>query len=347
MLRTRRAHPPKRRPWSRSHERHELAAEWLTWAADNLLRGNPPERIEAALRGRGVPGELARREVARLAASPALVAGRRHAVLRERHELVARLLEHQASLAAAPGAVETRARCDADELFERYYCRGAPVVLTELIDDWPALRRWGLDDLEARFGDVAIEITAGRDDDPDCDLNFERHLEALSVRAFVERLRQTRGESNDFYLIANNHALDRTALGALLDDVRYPSFIAPGHRPGCASLWIGPGGTRTPLHHDTCSILFCQVVGRKRFRLLPPYCAALLEAPRGYYSGLPPERVDELPCREVVLEPGMALFLPVGWWHEVRALELSMSLSLLDFKRPNGVDWYAPGKLEP
>ncbi|MCA9637063.1 MAG: cupin-like domain-containing protein, partial [Myxococcales bacterium] len=39
----------------------------------------------------------------------------------------------------------------------------------------------------------------------------------------------------------------------------------------------------------------------------------------------------------------LALFLPVGWWHHVRALDLSISVALNAFARPNTFDWYKPG----
>jgi ribosomal protein L16 Arg81 hydroxylase len=42
---------------------------------------------------------------------------------------------------------------------------------------------------------------------------------------------------------------------------------------------------------------------------------------------------------QVVLEPGQALFIPVGWWHHVRSLDVSISVSFTNFLAPND---YAP-----
>jgi quercetin dioxygenase-like cupin family protein len=34
---------------------------------------------------------------------------------------------------------------------------------------------------------------------------------------------------------------------------------------------------------------------------------------------------------EVVVEPGEFLFIPVGWWHWVKALDISISVSFTSF----------------
>ena len=104
-------------------------------------------------------------------------------------------------------------------------------------------------------------------------------------------------------------------------------------------------GTVTPLHHDNCNIFFCQIVGRKQFRLIPPVSDRLLASANGFYADPALVREPDLGGLEVTLEPGMCLFLPMGWWHEVRSLETSISISLLRFREPSTADWYAPGNI--
>jgi ribosomal protein L16 Arg81 hydroxylase len=41
---------------------------------------------------------------------------------------------------------------------------------------------------------------------------------------------------------------------------------------------------------------------------------------------------------ECVLEPGEILFLPVGWWHYVEALDISVTLASTNFHWQN--DFY-------
>ena len=95
----------------------------------------------------------------------------------------------------------------------------------------------------------------------------------------------------------------------------------------------------TPLHHDPHYNLLAQVVGTKYVRLYHPKHSAKL-CP--YTTGLtqnssqidldkqghdPSPEFATLPFLECVLQPGQMLFIPPGWWHYVKALSVSFSVS--------------------
>jgi lysine-specific demethylase 8 len=110
--------------------------------------------------------------------------------------------------------------------------------------------------------------------------------------------------------------------------------------PPTLLAWLGPAGTLTPLHFDVARNVFCQVVGVKRVLLAAPRDAA-----GGGAGGLEntsdedPERASAAEAEagvaggrgrfvEALLGPGDALYIPPGWWHHVRALTASASVSI-------------------
>jgi ribosomal protein L16 Arg81 hydroxylase len=70
---------------------------------------------------------------------------------------------------------------------------------------------------------------------------------------------------------------------------------------------------------------------------------------RGVWCDVDPARPDlrqfpayrDANALEVVLQPGEALFLPMGWWHQVLALDVSVMLTLDSFAVPGGLTYWA------
>jgi len=328
-----------------------LSDDWRAWVVDNALRGVDRTSLIRTLAENGVPAHLARAEVEALLASPALPACARLQRRVEQLELVGRLLRTLGRFGPGEGAIERRATVTGEEFFRHYLAASRPAVLTGLTEGWPARARWSPAYFKERFGDLEVEIMADREGHPACDRHSEAHRRTTRMADFIDRLGAA-GRSNDIYMVAQNRALQRTRLREVLEDLAPPGdLFDPQRIGGGVSLWIGPAGTVTPLHHDTTNNLFCQMVGRKRFWLVSPLEAALLEGARGFYAGVRAEEIRERPelagvrVHEVELAAGEALFIPAGWWHEVTALDVSVSVSLLHFRRPNDFGWYRPGAL--
>jgi len=330
----------------------ELSPEHRAWIVENLLAG-VAERELAAQLARQMPLARARREVAEVARSPLLPVCAQLARRARRLELVAALGRGHALGAPDPTQVERRATPRADEFFRDYWAAHRPVVLTDAAAGWPALRKWTPAYFRRRFGDETIEITAGREADPFYDMNFRAHRRRMRMDRFIDRV-VAAGTSNDIYMVSNNHTMRRPRFRALLRDVRPPRDLFEPPTPGATSLWIGPAGTITPLHHDTTNILFAQIHGRKRVELVSPQETALLLDPmQGYYSPVDLDglaaashpALRQMRVQQVVLDPGDALYIPAGWWHRVTSLDVSISFSLLSFRRPNDFSWYRPGHL--
>lgn len=158
---------------------------------------------------------------------------------------------------------------------------------------------------------------------------------------YVDQLE--RGDRPDAYLIAPGDAW----LPELNDDVRPPEYCRDAAWRN-SRFWLSASQTSTPLHRDVAENIFFQLSGRKRFYLYSPAATPWLYSHR-FRSALPnygafdPEYPDyeRFPLSraveplEVILEPGDALYLPSRWWHQVRSLDVSMSLNY----------WFADGAL--
>jgi Cupin-like domain len=122
-----------------------------------------------------------------------------------------------------------------------------------------------------------------------------------------------------------------------------------------ANLWISHRGVFTQSHFDELENFNIALEGRKRFVLSPPgsweyYPRSLV---RGFgdksqafdFDDVSPERFPRLVSklaerRELILEPGQMLYLPLGWWHQAESLDdmnINMNFWLRDlkiFRRP-------------
>lgn len=327
-----------------------LADNWLQWIAENRLRGCTPESMADTMAASGLDRVLCARAIAELENDPVYKAALRHQQLLRKLESVVANQQKLWELRPGYGTVEKRAGVSRDELFERYVCGSRPLVLTDVANDWPAMSRWSPDDLKARFGHLDVEIQAERNADPRYEENKLQHRQTVRLAGFVDRV-LAGGPTNDYYMTANNEALRRPEFAPLLQDIGTLHPICDrAELTRLSSFWFGPAGTHTPLHHDTIMLMHTQVVGRKRWRFISP-----LETPQLYnfnnvFSPVDIDRPDlaryplfaQVKVLEVIAEPGDTVFLPLGWWHQVSSLDVSLSFSYSNLAVPNQYSFQNP-----
>lgn len=323
---------------------------WRQWIAENKLRGCTAESMLVTMTSAGLDAAAARDAIARMDDDPVFRAALRFQQLQRKMESV---LENQQKLwEMAPnyGRVEKRNCVSRDEFMVRYVYGSRPVVLTDVADDWPARTRWSPEDLQRRFGHLDVEIQAERSADPRYEENKLALRRTVRLGEFVDQVVRG-GATNDYYLTANNELLRRPEFAPLLDDIgTLPDFCDRSQLSRHSSFWFGPGGTVTPLHHDTLMLLHTQIVGRKRWRFISPLQWPKLYNHSGVFSPIDIDRPDldryplfrEATVLEVVVEPGETVFLPLGWWHQVAALDVSLSFSFSNLAFPNQYTYQNP-----
>lgn len=234
--------------------------------------------------------------------------------------------------------IERRHHVTREEFFTRYVQANRPVILTDCMHDWPATAKWSPDYLKQVCGEEVVQIMAGRNTDRNYEIGSEKRKTSIRFSDYVDKVTAA-GQTNDFYLVAQNEFMQTSGGKRLHSDiVGFPEYLDQ-RRDGFVFLWFGPGGTVTPLHHDTSDIILAQVRGRKRVILIPANQKALVYNHIGVFGQVDCEQPDLIrhplyryAQRTVFdLEAGDALFIPVGWWHHVRALDTSISVSFTNF----------------
>ena len=114
----------------------------------------------------------------------------------------------------------------------------------------------------------------------------------------------------------------------------WPSYF---DKMGPPRFWLGPAGTVTPLHCDYDDNVFAQLWGSKRIVLAPPHHDEFLYPAEAnailFGSPFDPEApdFDRFPLArhattiECIVAPGDMLYVPAGWYHQVRSLTFSLS----------------------
>lgn len=249
------------------------------------------------------------------------------------------------STAAAKPVTRLRQGCGKEEL-KGALERRQPAVLEGLFADSPAAARWAsLSYLDRAIGHRLVPTEVGA---------------AVGKEEWKEEL-MSFGSFLRHYVLPS--CTDSTALEAPPDKVAYCAQHelleqCPGLRADIAAaevfaevfgahsrcnVWIGTRSTVTPCHWDSYDNCLAQVQGFKRLLLLAPAQAKHLYvedggsgvSAQGNLSAVDVEAPDltrfpdfvgaEVLCAE--LGPGDALFIPAGWWHQVRALSASISVN--------------------
>lgn len=315
--------------------------------AEGLVAGDDDAALHARLVTAGISAASAKYEIDRLGKDPMAAMLRRQAARMAKQRW---LLANHARLALESDggfALDTLDTPDPAFFYRHHYEANRPAKLRGIIDHWPALARWSLDHFAAAAGGAMVEAQADRERDPDYELAKDDHRRLVRFAELIDWLRDDKA-SNDLYLTAYNSGTNAAALAVLWDDMAPIDLLDDrGARDGF--FWLGPRGTLTPWHHDLTNNLLVQVMGRKRVRMAPPWAFAQMKNSRHCFSdwgndALPAGAgdADTPPVLETIIGPGEAVFLPVGWWHQVEALDLSASMSFTSFRRPNAhVEDYA------
>jgi Tfp pilus assembly protein PilF len=307
--------------------------------AERLLAQEAPEAVAASLLTAGMAPDLVRREIQTALDHPYLQAGQAVAVRLKKRDWILNTYRTLDNL--LPATVERKHRLSRDDFLRDYYSTNRPVIITGMLDNWPALQKWTPEYLREHYGHLTVEVQAGRNADRNYETNMQKLRRDVLFADYVDMVSGT--STNDVYMTANNASRNRETLKGLWNDIdMLPEYLDP-NAGDTGFFWFGPAGTITPLHHDLTNNFMAQVRGRKHIKLIPafnlPYvynnlhCYSQVDLTNIDYNRFPLLRNARI--MDVILEPGELLFLPVGCWHYVKGLEMSITMTFTHFRFNN------------
>lgn len=314
--------------------------EWRRWIAENLILGNHPASLLQGLMQNGVSQQEATQEIDAALNSPYLAGAQRMRNRLSKHDWVLDI--HRKLNRLRPMEIERRHKLPAAEFLRDYYSANRPVIITGMMEDWPAMKKWNFDFFRQHFSDREVEVQFGRESNANYELNKDAHKRRMKFGEYVDLVEKT-SRSNDFYMTAYNDSHNSRVLSGLWDDiVQIPEYLEsrPDNR---GFMWFGPAGTLTPFHHDLTNNFMAQIMGRKRLRLIPACEIANVYNHQHCFTAVDARNVDlqrfpnmaRAQILDCVLAPGEVLFLPVGCWHFVEGLDTSITITFTNFKWDN------------
>jgi hypothetical protein len=225
------------------------------------------------------------------------------------------------------------------EFSEEYLFPNLPVILTDGLKDWKAVGKWTPGFFREKYSGKTLVIN-GR---------------TYSMNEFIDLVEKSSAEQVAPYF--RNEQVRQVFPDLLEDLMPPPPYILPNWLRGPfypsegreAEIYIGGAGGQFPIVHydgNSTHAFLGQVYGEKEAILYSPAETPHLypkERPRNHSFITDVEQVDlerfplfaQAVAYRGVLKPGSLLFVPDRWWHTVRMLSASITISYNVANRSN------------
>ncbi|MES2321898.1 MAG: cupin-like domain-containing protein [Pseudomonadota bacterium] len=200
---------------------------------------------------------------------------------------------------------------------------GLPFLITGVVNRWP-LAALTPETLRERFSHLQVRARVG--DYINTAFAPDRAMQDMTMLEYLDLVADGTHDLPPY--------LGNLELRELNSMCHWPAYF---DKLGPPRFWLGPAGTVTPLHCDYDDNIFAQIWGTKRIFLSPPHHDQFLYPREAnailFGSPFDPEApdFDKFPLArqatmiECIVNPGDLLYVPAGWYHQVRALTFSLS----------------------
>lgn len=220
-----------------------------------------------------------------------------------------------------------------EEFFEKYLKPRRPVVIKNMAKKWPAYQKWTMEYMKEVVGDVEVPLYDSSKADPSAPINAS--AAQMKFGDYIDLIQREPTDLRIFLFDPIKYA------PKLLEDYISPKELMGGFLDKYPNMFFGGKGSVTFLHFDIdmAHIFHTHFNGRKHILLFDykwrerlyqiPYATYALEdydIENPDFTKFP--ALDGVEGIECFLEHGDTLFMPTGWWHWMKYLDGSFSISL-------------------
>ncbi|MDR6488215.1 hypothetical protein J2799_002726 [Chryseobacterium vietnamense] len=220
-----------------------------------------------------------------------------------------------------------------EEFYEKYLKPRRPVVIRNMAKKWPAYQKWTMEYMKEVVGDVEVPLYDSSKADPSAPINAS--AAKMKFGDYIDLIQREPTDLRIFLFDPIKYA------PKLLEDYISPKELMGGFLDKYPNMFFGGKGSVTFLHFDIdmAHIFHTHFNGRKHILLFDykwrerlyqiPYATYALEdydIENPDFKKFP--ALDGVEGIECYLEHGDTLFMPTGWWHWMKYLDGSFSISL-------------------
>ena len=220
-----------------------------------------------------------------------------------------------------------------DDFITHYLNPRKPLIIRKATQSWPALHKWTFDYLKETVGDRIVPLYDSSKANPSKPINAA--AAEMKFGDYIDLIQKEPTDLRIFLFDPIKHA------PKLLEDYRSPTNLMNGFLDKYPNMFFGGAGSVTFLHYDIdlAHIFHTHFNGRKQVILFDqkwserlyciPFATYALEdydIERPDFNKFP--ALDGVEGQQAILEHGDTLFMPTGYWHWMKYLDGSFSISL-------------------
>ncbi|QNK62498.1 cupin-like domain-containing protein [Pedobacter sp. PAMC26386] len=220
------------------------------------------------------------------------------------------------------------------EDFEKKYLNARrPLIIKNMAKNWPAYEKWSMDYMKSVVGDRMVPLYDSSKADPSKPINAA--AAEMKFSDYIDLIKTTPTDLRIFLFDPIKQA------PKLLKDYIAPKDLMGGFLDSYPNMFFGGKGSVTFLHYDIdmAHIFHTHFNGRKHVILFEnKWKERLYQIPYATYAledyDIENPDFDKFPALkgvkgvEAYLEHGDTLFMPTGYWHWMKYLDGSFSISL-------------------